>query len=719
MKERRLSVDDDGDGGTSSSKKLLKTTSSKGRVGSAKKKSLGSARSRQKDVANKDDSDLENIEGAEPVEEVVIDEDPAEVKARKAIEFGKQLFVLVRKADRNGEADEVLDMVIDQKPPPATYTYKGKETGYVSPMQLAARNYRPDILQIFVDAGADLMDVDQMKRTVLMQICSFKRLASYPTTQRSRDQETYRIESVRALLSNPDVRHLNQVDVDGMNALVLASVSDFKQGVKVILAASMAFAAAHSQAGSRPATTSPPLSKLGSKSPTKRAIKVESRRHSRMMHSQKASTEITMLSRSQSNSRRQLTSLSSRQPSKQLLGASSTNRLPSPTGTGSRLGSPNSPIGAILDLPSVSSSRPATSQAQTIMQMSTLNSESGAADAWMGDMVDRRVVSKYPYRGRPTYRKQHGDTALILAARRGYFDVVRCLVEFGAANVSLSGMDSMTPLMWAVWRNDVEMVRFLILEGSDLNHVNDTGHTALMMALEKKFYYIVNILLHWGYREEPDYEDYWPEAAFGRPASTASPRSPRTRGRTSEGGEGFEGVEGVEVGVGSRKLSSQGSQFPGNQSPGSRPKSGMSASASRPGTSQEGELFPIIITEGSVPLNFDFEVDEADRCDVRIYSHHYTSPVEFLCRVVITDDPTEMAIAVEILRTMIRRGASVNIRSNDGFTPLMWSAMNSSHDLAKELLIAGADPSVPDLSGKIAAEMVKEDDMKMKLMLLV
>ncbi|MBI5773159.1 MAG: ankyrin repeat domain-containing protein [Verrucomicrobia bacterium] len=51
------------------------------------------------------------------------------------------------------------------------------------------------------------------------------------------------------------------------------------------------------------------------------------------------------------------------------------------------------------------------------------------------------------------------------------------------------------------------------------------------------------------------------------------------------------------------------------------------------------------------------------------------------------------------LKILIAAGAKLNIRNENGYTPLIFAAMNNRYDMAFALLEAGADPSIKDKHG--------------------
>ena len=77
------------------------------------------------------------------------------------------------------------------------------------------------------------------------------------------------------------------------------------------------------------------------------------------------------------------------------------------------------------------------------------------------------------------YRAQ--ATALMLAARKGRLDIVRCLLEAGA-DIDLMGHNRRTALMEAAKAGQSEVVRLLVDDGADLEIKDGNGRTALDLA---------------------------------------------------------------------------------------------------------------------------------------------------------------------------------------------------------------------------------------------
>lgn len=91
--------------------------------------------------------------------------------------------------------------------------------------------------------------------------------------------------------------------------------------------------------------------------------------------------------------------------------------------------------------------------------------------------------------------KVEGASALWSAAAAGFHDVVRYLVSECKANVNGVTSTNSTPLRAACYDGRMQIVRFLVEEGANLEIANRHGHTSLMIACYRGHIEIVKYLL--------------------------------------------------------------------------------------------------------------------------------------------------------------------------------------------------------------------------------
>ena len=96
-------------------------------------------------------------------------------------------------------------------------------------------------------------------------------------------------------------------------------------------------------------------------------------------------------------------------------------------------------------------------------------------------------------------RDEHGQTALMNAARAGQTSVVRLLAERGA-DLNHHAKYGLTALMLAVIRRHTEVVRVLVEAGADLTAAGTGapgfyGKTAVALARDREDEMVVNLLI--------------------------------------------------------------------------------------------------------------------------------------------------------------------------------------------------------------------------------
>jgi len=70
----------------------------------------------------------------------------------------------------------------------------------------------------------------------------------------------------------------------------------------------------------------------------------------------------------------------------------------------------------------------------------------------------------------------------------------------------------------------------------------------------------------------------------------------------------------------------------------------------------------------------------------------------------------------ECAKLLLDSGADVNIKSNDGWTPLMWASSKGRTECVKLLLECGADTTIVDKDGKTASMLSHNSDITQLLL---
>ena len=68
----------------------------------------------------------------------------------------------------------------------------------------------------------------------------------------------------------------------------------------------------------------------------------------------------------------------------------------------------------------------------------------------------------------PNIQNNHKETPLHIAARKGYLDILKCLLASGA-NANLPGDFEDTVLHKAIWNRHLECIKYLLENGASLN----------------------------------------------------------------------------------------------------------------------------------------------------------------------------------------------------------------------------------------------------------
>ena len=95
-------------------------------------------------------------------------------------------------------------------------------------------------------------------------------------------------------------------------------------------------------------------------------------------------------------------------------------------------------------------------------------------------------------------RDESGRTPLIIAASKGHTDTVREILIEGSAYVNARDVLGWTPLQWAVFNRETELVNLLLSNGADPNSRNNEGWTPIHQAAHNGDAEIVNALIESG-----------------------------------------------------------------------------------------------------------------------------------------------------------------------------------------------------------------------------
>jgi len=89
---------------------------------------------------------------------------------------------------------------------------------------------------------------------------------------------------------------------------------------------------------------------------------------------------------------------------------------------------------------------------------------------------------------------KYEDTALIMASKNGYYEVIKILLEAGA-NVNAVNDSGNTSLIWASRKGYYEIVKLLLDNKADVNAANGVGNTSLIFATIINHLKIIKLLL--------------------------------------------------------------------------------------------------------------------------------------------------------------------------------------------------------------------------------
>ena len=230
-----------------------------------------------------------------------------------------------------------------------------------------------------------------------------------------------------------------------------------------------------------------------------------------------------------------------------------------------------------------------------------------------------------------------------------------------AADVNRRGVDGSTPLQWAVYEDNAAEVRRLIKAGANVSLANNYGATPMGLAAETGNAEIIKLLLDAGANAESPNAD-------GQTALLAVARTGN--------------VKAAEL------LVSHGAKVDARETWGGQTAL-MWASARR-----HPEMMQFLISKGA---------DVNARSIDRDYQRHVTA--EGRPKNLDSGGFTPLLYAARenclaCVDVLLHNHADINLPDPDGVPPLLVAILNANWDLAKQLIVAGADVNQWDMFGE-------------------
>jgi uncharacterized protein len=315
-----------------------------------------------------------------------------------------------------------------------------------------------------------------------------------------------------------------------------------------------------------------------------------------------------------------------------------------------------------------------------------------------------------------------GDLSLVDAAQRGDREAVRFLLN-SHAKADVAGADGMTSLIWAAYRNDLQMVDLLLRAGADVKAANDYGATALYAAATNADSAMaVKLLAAGADANAPLLSGETPLMAAARQGNLATLHALLTAGANPNAREINGGQTALMWAISehhstvTEELVRRGADIH------ARSNSGFTALMF---AAQQGDAAStrILLIAGADPNDI---MPKTGLTPLIIASAMGRTDVAALLLDKNADPDTEDADgftplhhavrnkdAVEIVRSLLRRGAKTNVRLNQkkptavtasgiilqGATPLAMAAEINNLEAIKALVDGGADPLIPTERG--------------------
>src|SRR5215471_8780371 len=228
-------------------------------------------------------------------------------------------------------------------------------------------------------------------------------------------------------------------------------------------------------------------------------------------------------------------------------------------------------------------------------------------------------------------------------------------------DVNRRNVDGSTPLQWAVYNGDLAEARRLLKAGADVTLANNYGATPMTLASEIANTDMLKLLLEVGANvDSPNPEGQTALMAVARTGNVEAARLLLDKGATVDAKEKWGGQTAL-----------------------------MWASARR-----HPEMMQLLISKGA-----DVNAASIDRD----YQRHVTA--EGRPKSLDSGGLTPLLYAarencIACVDVLLKNKADIDLPDPDGVSPLLLAIMNANWDLAKQLIVAGADVNQWDIFGE-------------------
>ncbi len=258
---------------------------------------------------------------------------------------------------------------------------------------------------------------------------------------------------------------------------------------------------------------------------------------------------------------------------------------------------------------------------------------------------------------------QSGPQSLVDLIRSGQREAVLAAITSPYVDVNTASPDGSTPLMWAVYNVDHEMVRALLKRGAKANVINRYGDSALTEAVKVGDVELVRMLLDAGANaDSPDQDGQTALMLASTIGSLPIAEMLIKRGAHVNAVETFRGQTALM----------------------------WAAAENHP------DVVDLLLKHGaSAEINLRAKYDDWPRemtSEPRAQFRHGGGLTALL--YATRSGCTRCAIA------LVKAGANVNEPNPDGITPLINAIDNRAYDIAMFLLDKGADPGAWDMYGR-------------------